>query len=209
LVAVVGLLKLDAIKRLWSFSRAEFAVAIAALLGVLGSGLLNGVLIGAVLSILMLLRRGSRPLTTELARVPGTDYFADRVRHTENERVPGVFIFRSIGALLYFNVEHVRDRFLELLNSHGEETRLAIVFMGAVPEIDLAGAELLADLHRTLHDRGIEFRLADTLSSVRETLVRAGFEEDCGPVVANQPISALLADWQLRSTRAELTTTNV
>jgi high affinity sulfate transporter 1 len=198
LVAVAGLFKLDAIKRLWRFNRAEFAVAVAALAGVLGSGLLHGVLIGAVLSLLILLRRGSRPQATELGRVPGTDYFADRVRHPHNEREPGVFAFRNTGAILYFNVEHVRDRFMELLNARQEPTQLAVFFMGAVPVVDLAGAELLVELHSTLHRRGIELRLSDILSSVRETLVRAGYEEHCGPIIANQALAAEIRDWQQR-----------
>ena len=192
LVAVTGLFKIKALVRLWRFSRAEFVVAMAALFGVLGSGLLRGVLIGAVLSILILLRRASRPPTTELGRVPGTDYFADRVRNPENERTPGVFVFRLAGALLYFNVDNVRDRFFELLGEFGAARR-AVFFLGAVPTVDLAGAELLAELHKTLRDRGIEFRLAATPSSVRETLVKAGFEEHCGPVVANEPVAEAIA----------------
>ena len=119
LVAVTGLFKLSALKRIWRFSRGEFAVAIAALLGVLGSGLLMGVLIGAIISLLLLLRRGMRPHTTELGRVPGTDYFADLIRHPTNQRIPGVFIFRCDGAVLYFNAEYVRDRFFELLGCPG------------------------------------------------------------------------------------------
>ena len=119
LMAVTGLFKLSELRRLWRFSRAEFGVAAASLLGVLGSGLLRGVLIGAVISILLLLRRASRPRTTELGRVPGTDYFADVVRHPENERLPDVFVFRAESALVYFNVEHVRDRFFELLDARG------------------------------------------------------------------------------------------
>ena len=51
LVAVTGLVKIDALKRIWRFSRAEFGVSMVALLGVLGQGLLRGVLIGAILSI--------------------------------------------------------------------------------------------------------------------------------------------------------------
>jgi MFS superfamily sulfate permease-like transporter len=188
LVAVTGLFKVKALVRLWHFSRAEFMVAIAALLGVLGSGLLRGVLIGAVLSLLMLLRRASRPPATELGRVPGTDYFADRIRNPENQREPGVFVFRSTGALLYFNVDHVRERFFELLGEFGEARR-AVFFLGAVPLVDLAGAELLAELHETLAERGIEFRLAATPSSVRETLVKAGYEQHCGPVTANEPVA--------------------
>ncbi len=187
LVAVTGLFKVKALVRLWHFSRTEFAVAAAALLGVLGSGLLRGVLIGAALSILMLLRRASRPPTTELGRVPGTYTFADRIRNPEYQREPGVLVFRSSGALLYFNVDHVRERFFGLLNDFGE-TRRAVFFLGAVPLVDLAGAELLIELHRDLRARGIDFRLAGTPSSVRETLVKAGFEEHCGPVIANEPV---------------------
>jgi len=187
LVAVTSLFKVKALMRLWRFSRTEFAIAIAALLGVLGSGLLRGVLIGAVLSILMLLRRSSRPPTTELGRVPGTDQFNDRLRNPENERLPDVFVFRNSGALLYFNVDHVRERFFELLAERGK-ARHAVYFMGAVPLVDLAGAELLMELHKTLKARGIEFGLAATQSSVREILVKAGYERECGPVVANQPV---------------------
>jgi MFS superfamily sulfate permease-like transporter len=192
LVAVTGLLKVDALVRLWRFSRAEFAIAVAALLGVLGSGLLRGVLIGAALSILILLRRASRPPTTELGRVPGTEYFGDRSRNPENERQPGVFVFRSAGALLYFNVDFVRERFFELLADFGEARRV-VYYLGAVPLVDLAGAELLAELHATLRARGIELRLAATPSSVRETLVEAGYERHCGPVIANEPVAAAVA----------------
>ena len=192
LVAVTGLFKVKAFVRLWRFNRAEFAVAVAALLGVLGSGLLRGVLIGAVLSVLILLRRASRPPTTELGRVRDTDYFADRVRNPENRREAGVFVFRATGALLYFNVDHVRQRFFELLEESGGARR-AVFSMGAVPLVDLAGADLLAELHDALEKRGIEFRLAGTLSEVRELLVRAGYEERCGPVKANEPVAAVVA----------------
>jgi len=199
LVAVTGLFQVDAIKRLWSYSRTEFAIAAAAFLGVLGSGMLHGVLIGAVLSLLILIRNAARPLATELGRVPGTDYFADRVRQPANERVPGVFVFRSTGAILYFNLDNLRDRFFALLNNRPEETRLVVFFMGSVPTVDLAGAEWLEELQRDLHKRGIALRLADTLSSVCENLRRAGFEEEYGPLIANQPVAEVIRAWRDRS----------
>jgi high affinity sulfate transporter 1 len=196
LMAVTGLFKLSELRRLWRFSRAEFAVAAVSLLGVLGSGLLRGVLIGAVISIVLLLRRASRPRTTELGRVPGTDYFADVLRHPENERLPDVFVFRSEAALLYFNVEHVRDRFHELLDARGEGVKLAVFFLGTSPAVDLAGTELLEELHAALLERGIAFRLAEARGDVRETLRRGGFEEHSGPVVANQPVATVVGEWR-------------
>ena len=189
LVAVTGLINIDAIQRIWRFSRAEFAVAFVALLGVLGSGLLRGVLIGVVLSLLLLLRRSSRPHTTELGRVPGTEYFADLLRHPKNERDPEVFIFRIEGALLYFNVEYVRDRFFELLNQRGDGVRLVVFFLGTVPILDLAGADLLVELHHAMRERGMAFRVAEAHGQMREALRRVGFEREYGPVEANQPVA--------------------
>lgn len=192
LVAVVGLFNLAALRELWHFSRGEFGVAIAALFGVLGSGLLMGVLIGAVISILLLLRRAMHPPTTELGKVRGTDYFADRIRHPENETVPRVFVFRCDGALLYFNVEYIRERFLALLNAREDNVTLAVFFLGTVPLVDMAGVEFLTELRETLQARGIYFRLAEARGNVRESLRRGGFETHYGPVAADQTVSSIL-----------------
>jgi high affinity sulfate transporter 1 len=192
LAAVTGLVNLTALREMWRFSRGDFAVAVAALAGVLFSGLLMGVLIGAVLSLALLLRRAMQPTATELGLVPGTDYFADRIRHPDNERVSGVFIFRCNGGIFYFNSEHVHDRFFELLAARRDEVKLAVFFMGTVPMIDMAGVELLTLLHETLKKRGIELRLAETHGVVREALRRGGFEKHYGPIVADQTVSSIL-----------------
>ena len=78
LMAVMGLFNVTALKHFWRADRTEFVVAIAALLGVLGSGLLRGVLIGAIISLVQLLRRASRPHVAFLGRIPGTRRFSDR-----------------------------------------------------------------------------------------------------------------------------------
>lgn len=194
--AVTGLVNISALRRLWCFSRPEFAVSMVAMLGVLESGILRGVLIGALLSLLLLLRRGSKPHTTELGRVPGTDYFADVLRHPENEREPHIFVFRVESALLYFNAEYVRDRFFELLQRRGEGVRLVVLFMGAVPLVDLAGAEMIEELRRSLKERGINLQLAEVHGQVREALRRAGLEHHLGPIEANQTVASVIASWK-------------
>ena len=121
----------------------------AALLGVLGSGLLNGVLFGVALSMVLIIRRASRPRVGKWPRA--RHVLLRRLGVTRsNERVPGVLVVRSEGAMLYFNVDHVRDRLLALLGQAARAPRLVMLFMGNVPYVDLAGAELLADLQTTL-----------------------------------------------------------
>jgi sulfate permease, SulP family len=199
LAAVMGLVDLRALQHIWRFSRAEFFVAIAALFGVLGSGPVNGVLLGAAMSIVLLVRQAARPRVIELARFPGTTHFADRVRHSESESVPGVLVVRCESALLYFNVEFVRERVLELLSARPDPIRLIVFFLGAVPRIDLAGAELVADLHKTMRGRGMEFRLADARGEVRDALRRIGFERDYGTLESGQTVDGIVSEWQQRA----------
>src|SRR6185436_19192170 len=122
------------------------------------------------ISILLLIRRASRPRIAEVARVPGTSYFADVVRHPENQREPDVLVVRPEGSLLYFNVDHVRDAVSALVRGRSVPPRLVILFMGNVPHVDLAGAELLVQSREAFAERGIEFRLAETHGEVREAL---------------------------------------
>ena len=195
LAAVMSLVNPAAFRHIWTFSRTEFFIAIAALLGVLGSGPVNGVLLGAGISIALLLRQAAHPRVAELTRVPGTTYFADRSRQPDHARLDGVVVFRCESSLLYFNAEFVRERLTEILRARPEAVRLVVFFLGAVPKVDLAGAELLADLHRTFRARGIDFHLAEAHGPVRDALKRIGFEREYGPLHPGQSVDLVLAQW--------------
>ena len=105
LVAIAGLLKLSILKELWRSDRSEFVVALAAFGGVLTFGLLRGVMIGAAISLVQLVRASSRPHVALLGRIPGTRRFSDCDRHSDNELIPNVMILRPESAIVYFNVD--------------------------------------------------------------------------------------------------------
>ncbi|MGE5816166.1 MAG: SulP family inorganic anion transporter [Acidobacteriota bacterium] len=199
LAAVMSLVDIHALKTIWRFSRTEFAIALVALMGVLGSGPANGVLIGAGLSIVLLLRQAARPRVTELGRVPRTTYFADLSRHPENERTEGVLVVRCESALLYFNVDYVRDRIEELIRARADAVRLVSLFLGAVPSIDLAGAEFVASLHERLAARAVTLRLADTHGRVRDALRRIDFERLHGELETGQTVDGIITEWHARA----------
>jgi high affinity sulfate transporter 1 len=172
LAAVTGLVDVHALQEIWHFDRREFAVTAAAIIGVLGSGLLNGVLIGVGLSIILLIRRAAHPRVAEVARVPGTSYFADLVRHPENQRLPGVLAVRPEGAIVYFNADHVRDRITELIAASATPPRVVILVMASVPYLDLSGGQLVLEIRKNLETRGITLRLAETRDPVCDALRR-------------------------------------
>jgi MFS superfamily sulfate permease-like transporter len=137
---------------------------------VLTSGLLRGVLIGAIISLLLLLRRAAHPHVAVLGRIPGTRRYSDIERHTDNEPVPGVFIFRPEGSLLYFNCDHVRDTVLAGVRAADPPPRAIICDLSASPFIDLAGAQMLLRLAEDLRGLGMPLRVVEALASVRDKL---------------------------------------
>jgi sulfate permease, SulP family len=182
LMAVAGLFKLTALKHLWRADRGEFTVAIAALLGVLGSGLLRGVLIGAIISLVQLLRRASRPHVAFLGRIPGAQRFSDMARHPDNEPVPGALLFRTEASLLYFNADYVRETVMKRVAEMGGGLRLAVCDLSTSPYVDLAGAEMLSGLHDELESANVRFQIVEARASVRDRLHAEGVEAKVGRI---------------------------
>jgi SulP family sulfate permease len=176
LAAVTGLIKVKALRRLWVFNRAEFTVAAVAFLGVLGQGILRGIFLGVILSLLMLLRRASHPNVAELGHVGNDEVFGQLADDERRRPVAGAFVARVDGALLYFNAERVRDRLIELFDAR-EGATVMVLFLGSVPAVDLAGADMLIDLHHAMRARGIDVRFAGPHARVRGALARAGMSE--------------------------------
>ncbi len=180
LVAVAGLFKLETLRHLWRADRPEFFIALAAIGGVLGSGLLRGVMIGAVLSLAQLLHRASQPHVACLGRIPGTRRFSDRERHPDNERIPGVLLFRPEAGLVYFNVDHVRDTIAERVRREAPPPQLVILDLSATPLVDLQSAHVLAGLAGELEAAGLRLQCVDARASVRERLRAEGLEARLG-----------------------------
>jgi len=181
LVAVKGLINVPELLRVRRLSRMEFRVAMVAFAGVLLLGILKGVLLAALVSMLLLIRRVAHPYVALLGRVPGTSRYSDLARHPDNEAVPGVLIVRVEASLLYFNAAHVRDRVRSLVAAEGKAVRLVVWDLSTSPYVDIAGAAVLGALQAELATREIPLRVVEAHSSVRD-LIRAELGMSVGEV---------------------------
>jgi len=182
LVAVAGLFQASELKHLWHASRSEFVVAAAALLGVMTSGLLRGVMIGAIISLVQLLRKAATPHVAFLGRIPSTRRFSDRERHPDNELIPGVLIFRPESNLVYFNIDSIRDTIAERVQAEATPPKLVIIDLSAAPYVDLQSAHMLAGLADELTAKGIRVQVVETRSAVRERLRHEGLDARLGGI---------------------------
>ncbi|MEO6566623.1 MAG: STAS domain-containing protein, partial [Casimicrobiaceae bacterium] len=158
------------LRQLWRIDTSEFAIAALTITAVLLLGILEGVLVAAVFSLAMLIRRLASPECVVLGRFPGTDAFAAFMRHPEVREVPGVLIFRANAALLYFNADAVQERIRTFTKEHPSPLRAVIVDLSFTTDIDLSTARMLGDVAREAQGRGAVLRLADAHHHVRAQL---------------------------------------
>src|SRR5262249_22164815 len=154
-------------------------IAIVALLGVLLLGILKGVLFAAIASLCMLLAGAARPHVAFLGRIPGTGRYSDLERHPDNDELPGIVVFRAESSLLYFNVDHVRQIVGARLQATAK-LRLVICDLSDSPFLDVAGANMLAGLHRDLAKRDVRLRIVGGHGKVRDLLRAVGLEDRVG-----------------------------
>jgi high affinity sulfate transporter 1 len=191
--AVYGLIDFPSMARMWRISRMDFYAATIALGAVLLFGILQGILLAALASILMLLARASRPHVAFLGRIPGTNRYSDLARHSENLPLPGVIAFRPEASLLYVNADSVLESVLERLRMDDtSEIRFVVCDLSASPHIDLSGSRMLHQLHDELARRGISLRVVGARGRVRDLLRADGIGDKVGGLDRLATLSDLL-----------------
>jgi len=191
LTAVYGLLDFPALLRMWRVSRLDFYAATIALGGVLLLGILQGILLAALASILLLLARASRPHVAFLGRIPGTSSYSDLARHPENEALVGAIVFRPEASLIYINADAVLESVLSRLGAApASDIRLVVCDLSASPYLDLAGARMLHELSGELTARGVTLRIVGAHGWARD-LLRA---DELGEKVGGLDRAATLDD---------------
>ena len=193
LTAVYGLLDFPALFRMWRVSRLDFLAATIALVAVLLLGILQGILLAALASILLLLARVSRPHVAFLGRVPGTDSYSDLDRHPENEPLTGAIAFRPEASLIYVNADAVMESVLNYLHKQTSSlVRLVVCDLSAAPYLDLAGCRMLHQLQAELSGRGIDLRVVGAHGATRDLLRADGVEEKVGGLDRTATVESVL-----------------
>jgi MFS superfamily sulfate permease-like transporter len=195
LVAVKSLIDVGELRRILKISGVEFAAAMLTFAGVLLFGLLEGVFIGAIFSVLVMIKRISFPSVSVLGRIPGTRFFGDISRHQENERIPEILVYRVNGPIFYANATAVSDQIVDALKSGDIPVGLVVLDMEASSSLDVAGADALSELATQLEQQGLALRLAQTVGPVRDVLRASDAADKVGGVASGASISEVIDAW--------------
>ena len=180
--AVAGLINVKEIRHLLRVSRYESLIMWLSVLAVLSFGILNGLLISVILSIIFLLRISSTPHIAILGRVAGSPRFTDMLRHPENKPVEGLLILRVEGSILYYNAPYIRQHVRSLITGYSGNLQMVIFELSSSTYLDVAGARYLCDLEPELTRQKIVFSVVEAVGSVRDILRAEGLEKEIGHI---------------------------
>jgi len=166
------------LRSLFRMSLPEFAVAIAALLGVITLGAVDAILLAVVLALLRFLRLTSRPTVESLGKVPGTKGYHSLDRNPTAATVPGLLIFRFNAPIVFFNAPYFRKKVLDAISGAGPDLRWFVLDAIPVSQIDVTGWHILTELMDELKERQIRFVFAGRRSQIRGYASDARFPLD-------------------------------
>jgi MFS superfamily sulfate permease-like transporter len=178
IVAVFGLVDVRGARRLWQWRRTEFFLGLVTFLGVAVLGVIWGVGVAIVLSLLNFLRRAWWPHDAVLGRVDGLKGYHDVTRHPEAQLIPGLVLYRFDAPLFFANADRFRRRVDQL--AHRDGTAWVVVAAEPMTDIDTTAGEVISALHEELSRAGVRLAFAELKGPVRDRLGVYGLASEIG-----------------------------
>ena len=171
IAASLSLADIPATKRLYEQRHTEFYLSMAAFLGVALLGVLPGIGIAVILSILNVFRRAWWPDDTELGRIDGLHGYYDKRSHPEADTPAGLVVYRFSGPLFFANARVFRDQVLKLARSD-PAPRWIVIAAEPISDVDTTAADMLEVLDEALNARGISLAFAEMSEIAQEKIKR-------------------------------------
>ncbi len=180
LLAVRNLIDFREAVELWRNDKREFLILIVTFISTIGFGIMNGIFVGVILSLAIMIYRNSKPHIAILGRLPGTRSYRNVNRFEEAEQQKDIIIFRFDAQLYFGNAEFFRTEVERLVGNSGGELKLLVLDASSIHDIDSSGIHVLKDIVLYLKNTGVKFYVAEVIGPVRDILYKTGLMDQIG-----------------------------
>lgn len=178
--AVINLVDYREARHLWTADRRDFWTMLTTFIATLLLGIQNGVLIGVLLSLAIMVYRNSRPHIAVLGQLPNSRRYRSISRFSNARQHEEVLIVRFDAQLYFGNADYFRDEIERLVAREGRALKLFILDASSIHDIDTTGAEALTEVIEALHRRTIRFFISGVVGPARDALTRHGLMQAIG-----------------------------
>jgi sulfate permease, SulP family len=179
-LTAIRLVDLRELRRLWRVRRSDFVLALITFAGVLVFGVLGGIGVGVLASLLEVMRRAVLPHTAVLGMVAGTATYRDVEQYADAETLPGLVVYRFDAPVFFANADVFRDQIRELVRDAKVPVREVIVNAEGINDLDTTGIQMLERLLDDLEDQDVHLSWARVRTPLRNLMRSTGLEQRIG-----------------------------
>jgi SulP family sulfate permease len=176
-VAVAGLFDTHEMKHLWKTDKKDLAMLMATFIATLSLGIEEGIAIGVLLSLVMVIYNSTKPHSTELGRLGETRNFRNIHRYKDAKTDEEILVYRFDSELYFANVEYFRSTIDTLIEQKGDNLKLVVLDASAINSVDSTGVHALEELIKDLSEKDIELYFASAIGPVRDKLKISGITD--------------------------------
>lgn len=180
MVAVAGLFDYKEMIHLWTTDKKDLAMLVITFVATLGLGIEEGIGIGVLISLALVIYSSSKPHSAELGRLGSSKTFRNINRYGDARVSDDVIIYRFDAPIYFANVDQFRESLNKKIENHGEDLKLIILDASAINSIDSTGVHMLTDLIQDLQQNEVELYIASAIGPVRDKLKKSGVVEKMG-----------------------------
>ena len=192
ITAALSLVDLGALRRYAQVRPSALVLSLVATAGVVLLGVLPGIVLAIVLSILMFFRRSWWPHGAVLGRVDESAGWHDLATFPDATEVPGVVVYRWESPLFFANAGTFRQQVRRLARER--RPQWIVLVCEAITDIDVTAAGMLEALDVELNEQGIHLAFAEMRHRLQDTALDYGLFDTLDPSHFHPTVEAALAD---------------
>ncbi|KAL9678495.1 hypothetical protein QQ045_016339 [Rhodiola kirilowii] len=184
--AVIGLIDIPTAYHIWKIDKFDFLIMLCAFFGVIFVSVQEGLAIAVGISLFKILMQVTRPKTSLLGNLPGSDIYRNLEQYKEARSVPGFLILSIEAPINFANTTYLNERILRWIEEveakidakNHQSIQYVVLELSAVNAIDTSGVTLFKELKRSLDVKGAKLVLVNPIGEVMEKLQRADVGRD-------------------------------
>jgi sulfate permease, SulP family len=196
IAAMLHLTKPHYLRELFVRSRWSFANAVIVIGAELTLGVMHGIALGVVLSLLLLIYQTSHPYGGVLGQLPGSEAYRDVRLHPEARTFPGLLIWRVGGDLFFASVGQMERALKNALAEIRPQVKHVLLDMSSVNMIDVSACDELITFIKGLQSRGVTIAFARVRDTVRKDMQLGGIDAVVGSADFHERITDGVSAWQ-------------
>lgn len=195
IASAISLFEIRDLRRIYRIQNWEFWLSIGCFIGVVVLGVIPGIGLAILISVIEFLWDGWRPHYAIMGRVPGIRGYHDIKRHPDVRRIPGLVLFRWDAPLFFANAELFQDSIQKAVAHSPTPVKRIVVAAEPVTSVDVTSADMLAELLEQLHGAGIELHFAELKDPVKDKIKQFELFDVWGEKVFHPTLDEAIEDY--------------